>query len=40
LLNEPNDSEKDLFIVGPWTVWFPLKCIMWRKMLECFHQKP
>jgi len=21
---------------GPWTVW---KCI-WRKILECFHQKP
>jgi len=21
----------------PWTVWFPLKCIIWRKMLECFH---
>jgi len=25
---------------GPWIVWFPLKCIIWRKMLECFHQKP
>jgi len=26
--------------VGPWTVWFPLKSIIWRKILECFHQKP
>jgi len=25
---------------GPWTVWFPLKCIIWRKMLEYFHQQP
>jgi len=25
---------------GPWTVWSPLKSIMWRKILECFHQKP
>jgi len=25
---------------GPWTVWFPLKSIIWRKILECFHQKP
>jgi len=24
---------------GPWTVWFPLKSIIWRKILECFHQK-
>jgi len=23
-----------------WTVWFPLKSIICRKMLECFHQKP
>jgi len=22
------------------TVWFPLKSIIWRKILECFHQKP
>jgi len=29
---------------GPWTVWFPLKShwfsIIWRKILERFHQKP
>jgi len=25
---------------GPWTVWFPLKSIIWRKILECFTQKP
>jgi len=25
---------------GPWTVWFALKSIIWRKILECFHQKP
>jgi len=27
---------------GPWTVWFPLKSIIWRKILEClisFWQK-
>jgi len=23
-----------------WTFWFTLKCIIWRKMLECFHHKP
>jgi len=25
---------------GPWTVWLPVKDIIWRKMLECFNQKP
>jgi len=25
---------------GPWTVWFPMKSIIWRKILECLHQKP
>jgi len=25
---------------GPWTVWFPLKFIIWRKNLECLYQKP
>jgi len=25
---------------GFWTVWYPVKCIIWRKILECFHQKP
>jgi len=24
---------------GPWTIWFPLKSIIWRQILECFHQK-
>jgi len=24
----------------PWTVCFQLKSIIWRKILECFHQKP
>jgi len=24
---------------GPWTVWFPLKSFILRKILECFHQK-
>jgi len=27
-------------VFWPWTVWFPLKSIIWRKILECFHQKP
>jgi len=22
-----------------WTIWCPGKCIIWRKMLQCFHQK-
>jgi len=25
---------------GPWTVWHPMKSILWRKILECLHQKP
>jgi len=25
---------------GPWTVWLPVKWRKWRKILECFHQKP
>jgi len=24
---------------GPWTVWLPVKCIIWRKIQERFHQK-
>jgi len=28
------------FALKPWTVWFPLKSIIWRKILECFQQKP
>jgi len=27
-------------LFGPWTVWTPLKFIIRRKILECFHQKP
>jgi len=25
---------------GPWNCWSPLKSIIWRKILECFYQKP
>jgi len=44
-LNEPNDMKKDLYILinefeqESKTFWLPVKCIIWRKILECFHQK-
>jgi len=37
--------KKDLYILinefeqESKTFWLPVKCIIWRKILECFHQK-
>jgi len=39
MVQGPKDSFSANYSKG-WTVWLPVKCIIWRKILECFHQKP
>jgi len=33
-------NKQKIKLTSMGTVWVPLKSIIWRKILECFHQKP